>query len=169
MEEKKKIGYGKRIVVIAEGIAAGGAVLEIEKGKQTDMVFHMKTDKAIYVMSGLLKVRVLKDGQVTTLNVKPGISFFVRAGLVHQFEAIEDSIVVEFVSDTALYSNSDESIVSLGTKFEETPETVQEGEFATMTPEDEAKVKKPKTVRKKRTPRKKKPTKKTKTTKRKRK
>lgn len=140
-----KIGYGKRIVVSAADTPIGGAMLEIDEGKQTDMIFHMNTDKILYVLQGLLKVRVLKDGQITTLNVKPGVSFYIRAGVVHQLEALEISVVLEFVSDTALYKENDgdedTNVVSLGTKPEVIPEVVKEGEFATMTPEDEANAK----------------------------
>lgn len=156
MEERKKkpIGYGKRVVVsaLAQDSRLGGAILEINKGKRTDLRFHMQNSKIIYLMSGQLRVWVLKEGQMTSLTVDPGASFFVRNGVMHQLEALENSIAVEFVSNVELYDDGDEHIVALGTAPEKIPEVVKEGEFATMSPEDVAKATAPATpARKKQT------------------
>ncbi len=155
--EEKRIGYGKRAVVNAEGTHVGGAIHEIEKGKRTDMLFHIDITKVVYVMSGKLKVWVLRDGQVSSLMVEPGASFFVRPGLPHQLEAEETAIVVEFVSDTDVFKDGKRTmIIGRGSQPEKIPEPVEEGEFALMHPEDEEKLaaSKPtpkKTTRKKRT------------------
>lgn len=140
---KDKIGYGKRVVVSASDSHVGGIVHEIEKGKRTDMLFHLYDEKVVYVMSGKLKVWVIKDGQISSLVVQPGASFFVRAGLPHQFEAEETSIMVEFISNIQNYKEEKFTmVIGRGDRAEKLPEAVEEGEFALMKSEDEEKVQK---------------------------
>ena len=50
MADSLKTGFGKRIAITAADASVGGVILEIEKGKRTDMVFHTHTKKLLYVM-----------------------------------------------------------------------------------------------------------------------
>jgi len=129
-------GYGKKIVAKIEGQSVGGTILEIGEGKKTDMAFHIDTDKIVYLLGGELKALVLKDGKMGAILLKPGASFFIKRGLVHQFEAVQASVIVEFVSDIHLYEN-DLNVITKGTVLEP---ALEPGELAKMTPEDEAKV-----------------------------
>lgn len=96
-EEKSiEVGYGRRALVAHEGCHVGGAIVEIEAGKKTDMVFHLNGGKLLYLLSGKLKVLVLKDGIVNSVNVPAGTSFYIRPGLIYQLEAIEKALAVEF-------------------------------------------------------------------------
>ena len=115
MSEAKKVGFGNKTLVKHENEYLGGAILEIEAGKKTDMAFHRLTDKLVYVLMGKLAVTVLKDGKMSTIAVDAGNSFFVRAGLVHQLEGLTKAIVVEFVSVFPDYE-SDVYVISRGTQ-----------------------------------------------------
>lgn len=156
----EETGYGKRVVVQMEGQSPGGTILEMNAGKKTDMTFHIDTDKVVYLLSGEIMAWVVKDGQMASLSLKPGASFYVKRGLVHQFESVSPSILVEFTSDTHMYEQ-DQNIVSKGTALDP---PVESSTLAKMTPEDEASLEQPE--EKKKTTRKKKPaTRKTRATK----
>jgi quercetin dioxygenase-like cupin family protein len=105
MEEKKaEVGYGKLALVNHADSVAAGAVLEIEKGKKTDMIFHRLGHKLVYVLAGKLKVSVLRDGILNAIGVNAGASFYIKPGLIYQFEAIEKAIVVEFAENINVYN-----------------------------------------------------------------
>lgn len=130
MEEKKQVGYGKIALVNHAESPVAGAILEIEKGKKTDMMFHRLGHKLVYVMVGKLKVSVLKDGVINTLGVNAGASFYIKPGLIYQFEALERSIVVEFVESIKVY-DEDTYCVAKAPVEKAKPEDVMK-----MTPED---------------------------------
>ena len=104
VEEKKiEVGYGKLALINHDDSIVAGAILEIEKGKKTDMVFHRLGNKLVYVLVGKLKVHVLKNGTLNTLGVNVGSSFYIKPGLIYQFEALEKSVVVEFAENIKVY------------------------------------------------------------------
>ncbi len=127
--------YGKKALVNFESASPGGAILSITKGNMTDMLFHMDHEKLVYVVAGTIRARVLKDGTIIPTLVSAGHDFYVKRGLVHQFEALTDVLLVEFVDGATSYEE-DAVVVA---KFRPQP-TAEEGEFAKMTPEDEAKL-----------------------------
>lgn len=148
----EETGYGKKIVAKMDGFSVGGTIMEIAEGKKTDMVFHVDIDKVVYLLGGELTAYVLRDGKMAGMTLKPGASFYVRRGLVHQFEAVKASIVVEFVSDINQYEK-DINIITRGTVLP----PVEPGELAKMTPEDEAKLEEEEAKPVKKTPRKRRP------------
>jgi len=93
-----KTGFGQKIIVKHSEWNLGGAVLEIEPGKRTDMVFHLQTRKVLYVLLGKINVVVLTDGKMAKVEMKKGASFAVKEGLIYQLEAVEKAVVVEFLS-----------------------------------------------------------------------
>lgn len=124
VEEKKvDVGYGKCALVAHEGFHVGGAVLEIEAGKKTDMVFHLLGGKLLYLLSGKLKVMVLKDGVVNSINVPAGASFYIRPGLMYQLEAIDKSLAIEFAQVETF--TTDISCVVKGTQVQKAIDMVQ--------------------------------------------
>jgi len=101
-----KVGFGRRITIVGgSGCAtAGGAILEIDAKKKTNMVFHLTTTKVFYLITGLLKINLLKDGRVSSLTLSAQRSVEVPPGLIFQLEGVADkSMVVEFSSDPRVY------------------------------------------------------------------
>ena len=112
-------GFGKRMAVEYQDFGVAGAILEIDAGKKTDMVFHCINGLLLYILVGKLRVSVLKDGIINGVNVQAGASFYVKPGLVYQMEAIEKSMVVEFgYSDTL---KTDITCISKGTQLPPPP------------------------------------------------
>lgn len=122
-ETKVDVGYGKCALIAHEGFHVGGAVLEIEAGKKTDMIFHLFGGKLLYLLSGKLKVMVLKDGVVNSINVPAGASFYIRPGLVYQLEAIEKALAIEFAQVETF--TTDISCVVKGTQTQKAIDMVQ--------------------------------------------
>lgn len=155
-----KVGFGRRITVVGSSSSTpvGGAILEIDAKKKTDMVFHLTTSKVFYLVTGKLKINLLRDGKVSSIVVSEQKSFEVPPGLIFQLEGVADrSMVVEFSSNPAVYMRddtgapmfNDSRLVSAGTPVVEpkvvpeqtTPVPAQKiqvpatsGEFAKMTP-----------------------------------
>jgi mannose-6-phosphate isomerase-like protein (cupin superfamily) len=125
MENKETasvVGYGKRMSIGHEGFGVGGAVLDMDAGKKTDMVFHRVNGKLLYLLSGNLKVVVLRDGVASSVNVEAGMSFYVRPGLVYQLEAVSRAIVIEFAQPEAF--SSDIYCITKGSQAVATPSVV---------------------------------------------
>jgi len=167
---EQNTGYGSRVTVTggAESLV-GGAVLKIGADKKTDLQFHIHTTKVYYVLSGKLRISVMKDGALRSVEASEGGAFAVNRGLVYQLSGIEDTVVVEFTSRPENYlvedgkMMEDVTVIAKGTVLAE----VKDGEFATMSGEDEqkeaavaAKTSLSKAVSKRAASRKKKPTKK---------
>lgn len=130
---KNEIGFGSRIRVSTEECQdLGGAILDIEEGKQTDLAFHTKVKKIFYVLTGRLKVTLLAEGKMKALQVDRGSSFAVMPGLVYQLHGLERSIVVEFCNASPDISDKDMFIVSKGSQ----PQAVSPGSLAQMSKAD---------------------------------
>jgi mannose-6-phosphate isomerase-like protein (cupin superfamily) len=138
-DAKVKVGYGTRIVVTHENSQTGGAIIEIEPGKQTDALFHRVSGKIVFVLRGVLKATMIKEGQVRSINVDPGESFYVKPGLIHQFSSENNEKVqlVEFASK-GLYD--DVYCVFKGSMAPE-QKPLEPGELVRMSTEDVAREK----------------------------
>jgi len=109
-----EVGFGRRIRIHgSEEIpsSACGAVLELEAGKRTEMMFHMYNQKILYVLFGKVNVLVIKDGVLKKKEFSQGESISVFPGLVHQIEAKENSVVIDFGTDSRAYMGSTPSDV----------------------------------------------------------
>lgn len=129
-----EIGYGARIRISTEGVNdLGGAILEIEAGKSTDMVFHRNIRKIFYLLTGKLKATVISAGQVKSLEVLKGTSFSVDPGLVYQLSGTEKSVLIEFCNASPTEADKDTYIISRGSA---TVERVPDGSLAQMSKVD---------------------------------
>ncbi|HEX5187018.1 MAG TPA: hypothetical protein VFV86_09020 [Nitrososphaeraceae archaeon] len=96
-----KLDLPNKIINISgseECSGVGGRILKLDTGDKTDMVFHLDTLKVLYILFGNIKLSVIKDGRITNVELVNNNSFSVARGTVYQLEAIEDSLIVEFVS-----------------------------------------------------------------------
>ena len=156
---ENQVEYGNRVVIKNTDHNLGGAIMSIEAGRRTDMCFHLKNKKVIYLLSGKVRVAVLQDGRTRSIELNPGQSFFAQPGFIHQLEAVEKSVVVEFASDpNALYdeNGADTNVIMRGTAVPPSPEpSVEPGSAIRMTEADKAAAEEEKPTPKKRTTRKK--------------
>jgi hypothetical protein len=114
---KSLIGFGSRVRVSTEECEdLGGAILDIEEGKQTDMVFHTKVKKIFYLLTGKLKATLIADGKIKALEINKGSSFAVMPGLVYQLQGLERSIVIEFCNASPALADKDLFVVTKGTQ-----------------------------------------------------
>lgn len=135
-----KVDYGTRIrVSSSDWDDVGGAILEVEKDKATDLIFHTKARKLFYVLSGKLKVNILRDAQVANQEVHRGESFMVPPGLIYQLVGTEQSIVVEFSSTSTADPNADVHVVSKGIRADQL-NPPKPGQYALMSDEDKKNV-----------------------------
>jgi len=133
-----EVGFGRRVRVHGSSevpSSACGAVLEIEAGKRTEMMFHMHNQKILYVLFGKVDVLIIKDGVLKKKEFVQGESISVFPGLVHQIEAKENSVVIDFGTDSRAYmgsSPSDVYVIEKGTPPE--PKEVE------MTEEEKSRI-----------------------------
>lgn len=118
------VGYGNRVRVYdaAETNAgnACGALHEVMAGNKTPMVFHMCNEKIVYVLNGKVNVIIIQGGTFKLRECNRGESIAIPAGVPHQFEALEDSLLVEFGTFRGAYSGGeDTTVIQKGTPLEE--------------------------------------------------
>ena len=117
-----EVGYGNKVRVYgaADGDRSNacGAIHDIHKGKKTHMLLHLKNDKIMYVLSGKVTLYVIEDGIMKQRECVSGESIAISPGLPHQFEALEDSLLVEFGTNPRVYIDGrDTTVVQLGTEL----------------------------------------------------
>ena len=72
-----------------------GKVLLMQRGHRGGLQFHVVKDETFYLFSGLCRVRFEKEGVLQEATMRPGESYHVPPGAVHQVEALEDSVLFE--------------------------------------------------------------------------
>lgn len=96
-------GFGDRVKVFSDDSNACGSITRLVKGKSAEMHFHLTNDKVVYILSGTVEMAVIKDGVYKHQILAPGASVSIKAGVVHQLKAVEDSIIVEFGTNPRTY------------------------------------------------------------------
>lgn len=112
------VGFGLRVKISAEDCDDfGGSVMEILAGKSTDMVFHTKVKKIFYVLAGKIKVTVVSNGQMASVEFDAGKTFAAVPGTVYQIVGAADrSFVIEFCNASINVCDNDTFTISNGTK-----------------------------------------------------
>lgn len=72
-----------------------GKILHIEPGHVLSLQYHEAKDESIYVLRGEIILRIEQDGALIERTVRAGDAFHVPPKLVHQFEAIVASDLLE--------------------------------------------------------------------------
>jgi len=73
-----------------------GKLLHIEAGHLLSLQYHNRKDESIYVLRGRMIFRYKNDaGELVDCEMIAGEAQRVPAGLVHQFEALEHTDVLE--------------------------------------------------------------------------
>lgn len=72
-----------------------GKILHIEPGHVLSLQYHNKKDESIYVLRGEIVLRVRQGETLIERTVREGEAFHVPPKLVHQFEAVAPSDLLE--------------------------------------------------------------------------
>ncbi len=72
-----------------------GKILHIEPGHLLSLQYHHKKDESIYVLAGEIVLRLQQGDTLIERRVVQGEAFHIHAKLIHQFEAVEPSDLLE--------------------------------------------------------------------------
>lgn len=72
-----------------------GKVLHIEPGHVLSLQYHNQKDETIHVLTGEIILRTKPGDQLLERRMKPGESFHIAPPLVHQFEAVVATDLLE--------------------------------------------------------------------------
>jgi mannose-6-phosphate isomerase len=72
-----------------------GKILHIEPGHLLSLQYHNRKDETIHVLRGEIVLRLVHDGTTIERPLREGESFHIPPRLVHQFEAVVASDLLE--------------------------------------------------------------------------
>jgi len=72
-----------------------GKILHIEPGHTLSLQYHQKKDESIYVLRGEIVLRFQQDETMIERRMVEGEAFHIRPRVVHQFEAVTPSDLLE--------------------------------------------------------------------------
>jgi mannose-6-phosphate isomerase len=69
--------------------------LFIKAGSKGGLQYHRKRIEAGYIVSGKMVIRIGKENNIEERTLNAGDHFIFEQGVVHQEEALEDTIIIE--------------------------------------------------------------------------
>jgi mannose-6-phosphate isomerase-like protein (cupin superfamily) len=72
-----------------------GKILHVEPGHVLSLQYHLKKDESIYVLTGEIILRIQQDDTLIERRLREGEAFHVPPRVVHQFEAVQPSDLLE--------------------------------------------------------------------------
>jgi len=72
-----------------------GKILHIEAGHVLSLQYHNKKDESIYVLRGEIILRLQQGDTLIERSMREGEAFHIAPKMVHQFEAVETSYLLE--------------------------------------------------------------------------
>ena len=72
-----------------------GKILHIEAGHVLSLQYHERKDESIYVLSGEIVLRLEQGETLIERRIAQGEAFHIPPQLVHQFEAVVTSDLIE--------------------------------------------------------------------------
>ena len=72
-----------------------GKILHIEPGHVLSLQYHKKKDESIYVLKGEITLRIQQGETLIERPMKEGEAFHIEPKLIHQFEAVVASDLLE--------------------------------------------------------------------------
>jgi quercetin dioxygenase-like cupin family protein len=72
-----------------------GKILHIEPGHVLSLQYHNKKDESIYVLAGEIILRLQQGDTLIEQRMAQGAAFHIQPKLVHQFEAVVSSDLLE--------------------------------------------------------------------------
>jgi mannose-6-phosphate isomerase len=105
---KKKTGGSGRVKVVkvpkpwghetiwAQSDRYVGKILHINAGQELSVQYHNKKDETVHLLSGEIVYRVQREAdRLEDVQLKPGESFRITPGTIHQIVALTDCDVLE--------------------------------------------------------------------------
>ena len=89
------------LALIALGPGYSTNLIFYKKGSSGPLQFHPRKDETTYLYQGKAVIRYIdaSTGLLTETIIDPGTSIHIPPGAVHQFEALEDCLVIEGSND----------------------------------------------------------------------
>ena len=72
-----------------------GKILHVEAGHLLSLQYHDRKDESIYVLAGEIILRLQQGETLIERRVAQGEAFHIQPKLIHQFEAVETSDLLE--------------------------------------------------------------------------
>lgn len=72
-----------------------GKIIHVNKGHALSLQYHNQKDETIHVLTGEIILRTKPGDQLLERRMKPGESFHIAPPLVHQFEAVVATDLLE--------------------------------------------------------------------------
>jgi mannose-6-phosphate isomerase len=72
-----------------------GKILHVEAGHVLSLQYHDRKDESIYVLAGEIILRLQQDDTLIERRLAQGEAFHIRPKLIHQFEAVVTSDLLE--------------------------------------------------------------------------
>ncbi|HVH68769.1 MAG TPA: cupin domain-containing protein [Gemmatimonadales bacterium] len=72
-----------------------GKILHIEPGHVLSLQYHNRKDESIYVLAGEIILRLQQGDTLIEKHIEQGAAFHIQPKLVHQFEAVVSSDLLE--------------------------------------------------------------------------
>ncbi len=72
-----------------------GKILHIEPGHVLSLQYHIRKDESIYVLTGEIILRLQQADTLIERRMREGEAFHIQPRLVHQFEAVVASDLLE--------------------------------------------------------------------------
>jgi mannose-6-phosphate isomerase len=72
-----------------------GKILHVEAGQVLSLQYHDRKDESIYVLTGAIILRLQQDETIIERQVGQGEAFHIPPRLIHQFEAVLTSDLLE--------------------------------------------------------------------------
>lgn len=94
-EDLGKRNWGKETLLAVSSKKIMLKKLEMKAGSKGGLQYHRKRVEAGYIVSGKLKIKIGIDGLIEEKILKSGDHFIFNTGLIHQEEALEDTIIIE--------------------------------------------------------------------------
>ena len=87
--------WGKETILAVSSKKIMLKKLEIKAGSKGGLQYHRKRVEAGYIVSGKLKVKIGYNGIIEEKILRSGDHFIFNTGLIHQEEALEDTVIIE--------------------------------------------------------------------------
>ena len=72
-----------------------GKVIHVEAGQALSLQYHNVKDETILLWSGRLEFEIIRDGEPTTFEMKPGDRIHIAPKTTHRMTAVEDCDIIE--------------------------------------------------------------------------
>ncbi len=106
---------GSLVQLVREGFKQVN-VIESNKGARRGGHYHKENVEAFFIVRGKLVLKVWQVGMISTLEeheFKQGDFFLISPQVAHDFEFVEDTLLISMYSNGVELENGDKDIISI--------------------------------------------------------